>query len=520
VVAVFNVGVTKLKVDEFLDLVRRSELVDPIDRLEGVLAEIQQQSHAKSAADTDFVADRLIAAGLITRWQCDKLMEGRHRGFFLGHYKLLSHLGSGGMSSVYLAEHTLMKRRVALKMLPEKRVADSSYLARFHREAQAAAALDHRNIVRAYDVDNVGNKHYLVMEYVEGRDLQKIVHDEGPLDYVCAADYIRQAAEGLAHAHQAGLIHRDVKPANLLVDPSGVVKVLDLGLARFDDEGKASLTVIHDENVLGTADYLAPEQAVDSHGVDGRADIYSLGCSLYFLLTGHPPFPDGTLGQRLMKHQKEPPPDVRKDRPDVPADLLAICLKMMAKRPQQRQQSMAEVAAVLSDWLTSHGHAVDSASGPASSAGRLAAVVASATRSPEGSGSRPRSGSGASRGSSRGSAAGGLRRAAPLSATAEQAPEVSDQTIKASQSSTISSRSAASSAKKLLVAQPLEETAGTDFLEELQQAPPPMPRSAASQEMPALRVRRKQQIPLWLWGAIFGGAILALGLLVWLVMSL
>ena len=183
------------------------------------------------------------------------------------------------------------------------------------------------------------------MEYVEGRDLQKIVHDDGPLDYVRAADYIRQAAEGLAHAHQAGLIHRDVKPANLLVDPAGVVKVLDLGFARFDDESNASLTVIHDENVLGTADYLAPEQAVDSHGVDGRADIYSLGCSLYFLLTGHPPFPDGTLGQRLMKHQKEPPPDIREDRPDAPPDLIAICLKMMAKRPQQRQQSMAEVAA-------------------------------------------------------------------------------------------------------------------------------------------------------------------------------
>ena len=151
-----NVGVTKLKVDEFLDLVRRSRAGRSADPLECVLAEIMQQVDAASAADTDFVADRLIAAGLITRWQCDKLMEGRHRGFFLGKYKLLSHLGSGGMSSVYLAEHTLMKRRVAIKMLPEKRVADSSYLARFHREAQAAAALDHRNIVRAYDVDNVG----------------------------------------------------------------------------------------------------------------------------------------------------------------------------------------------------------------------------------------------------------------------------------------------------------------------------------------------------------------------------
>ncbi len=156
------------------------------------------------------------------------------------------------------------------------------------------------------------------MEYVEGRDLQQMVKQQGPLDYASAAEYIRQAAEGLAHAHQAGLIHRDVKPANLLVDRKNVVKVLDLGLARFTDEDRASLTVQYDENVLGTADYLAPEQAIDSHGVDARADIYSLGCSLYYLLTGHPPFPDGTLPQRLMAHQKQPPPSIRLDRPRCP----------------------------------------------------------------------------------------------------------------------------------------------------------------------------------------------------------
>ena len=184
---------------------------------------------------------------------------------------------AGGMSTVYLAEHTLMQRRVAIKILPKNRVEDSSYLARFQREALAAAQLDHKNIVRVYDIDNQENVHFIVMEYVEGRDLQQIVKTEGPLDYIPAADYIRQAADGLAHAHKAGLIHRDVKPANLLVDRKSVVKVLDLGLARFTEEDKASLTVAFDENVLGTADYLAPEQAIDSHGVDHRADIYSLG---------------------------------------------------------------------------------------------------------------------------------------------------------------------------------------------------------------------------------------------------
>ena len=195
--------------------------------------------------------------------------------------------------------------------------------------------MDHRNIVRAYDVDNDGNIHYLVMEYVEGRDLQHIVKEDGPLDYVAAAEYFRQAASGLAHAHRAGLIHRDVKPANLLVDQKNVIKLLDLGLARFTDEDKASLTVAYDENVLGTADYLAPEQALDSHGVDARADIYGLGCSMYYVLTGHPPFVGGTLPQRLMMHQKQPPPSILLDRPDAPPDLIEICMKMMAKKPDR-----------------------------------------------------------------------------------------------------------------------------------------------------------------------------------------
>ncbi|KKK46291.1 hypothetical protein LCGC14_3164130, partial [marine sediment metagenome] len=334
-------GMAKPKVDTFLDLLRRTGLVEK-DQLDGVLLDFKREADGKPLKDTDAVAEKLIDAGLLTRWQCEKLKEGRHKGFFLGKYKLLDHLGTGGMSSVYLAEHVLMQRRVAIKVLPSKRVENSSYLARFHREAQAAAALDHRNIVRAYDVDRDGDIHYLVMEYIEGRDLQVMVKEDGPQDYAAAAEYIRQAAEGLAHAHDAGLIHRDVKPANLLVDVKNVVKVLDLGLARFTDENQASLTVQYDENVLGTADYLAPEQALDSHGVDYRADIYSLGCSLYCLLTGHPPFCEGTLPQRLMAHQKEQPPSIYQDRDDAPEDLVEICMRMMAKKPDQRYQTAHE----------------------------------------------------------------------------------------------------------------------------------------------------------------------------------
>jgi eukaryotic-like serine/threonine-protein kinase len=351
----------KPTVDAFIDLVRRSGLVEK-DQINALLLGLKDEAAGQPLTDTDFVANRFVEAGLVTRWQADKLLEGRHKGFFLGKYKLLNLLGTGGMSNVYLAEHVLMQRRVAIKVLPKNRVEDSSYLARFHREAQAAAALDHRNIVRAYDVDNDGSNHYLVMEYVEGRDLQHVVKDDGPMEYIAAAEYIRQAAEGLAHAHKANLIHRDVKPANLLVDRKNVVKVLDLGLARFTDEDKASLTVAYDENVLGTADYLAPEQALDSHGVDYRADIYGLGCSLYYLLTGHPPFPGGTLPQRLMMHQKQPPPSIHIDRPDAPRDLVDICMKMMAKKPDQRYQSMAEVAKALAQWLVNHGQTVDSGS--------------------------------------------------------------------------------------------------------------------------------------------------------------
>jgi serine/threonine-protein kinase len=166
-----------------------------------------------------------------------------------------------------------------------------------------------------------------------------------------AADYMQQAAEGLQHAHDSGLIHRDIKPANLLVDQSGTLKVLDMGLAKFSDDEQPSLTIAHDENVLGTADYLAPEQAINSHGVDHRADIYSLGCTLYFLLTGHPPFPEGTLPQRLMKHQTEMPPSIYEDRDDAPQGLVNICLKMMVKSPEGRYQHAREVSEDLKAWL-------------------------------------------------------------------------------------------------------------------------------------------------------------------------
>ncbi|MEE8452022.1 MAG: serine/threonine-protein kinase [Thermoguttaceae bacterium] len=542
----------KQKVDTFLDLLRRSGLVEK-DQLAGALLELKQEAGGRLADNAgtnnaDTVAERLVDAGLLTRWQCDKLGEGRHKGFFLGKYKLLDHLGTGGMSSVYLAEHVLMQRRVAIKVLPAKRVEDTSYLVRFHREAQAAAALDHRNIVRAYDVDNDGKIHYLVMEYIEGRDLQVTVREDGPLDYVDAAEYTRQAAEGLAHAHGEGLIHRDVKPANLLVDQSGVVKVLDLGLARFTDDDQASLTVQYDENVLGTADYLSPEQALDSHGVDHRTDIYSLGCSLYYLLTGHPPFCEGTLPQRLMAHQKETPPPISKDRDDAPEDLVEICSRMMAKKADVRFQSAREVSEALAGWLTAHGVAVDSPSGTgSSSSSRLTAAAAGRTPAARRAGAPPRRSGDRMKpprrgGDRRGRSPSDPRLSDELLSTTDTGSNMGRPTFKASRPATEQDPSRDSSLesardsslgpsdsnpadrKVLPVSQspeersPEERSPAESMLSDFVIRTDDVPVSARLRAQPVVtegpgggsQARHQRETPIWLWAVIGSGLLLAI----------
>ena len=230
---------------------------------------------------------------------------------------------------------------------------DRASLERFLAEARAVAALDHPNIVQAYNVDNEGDRYYIVMEYIDGLDLQRLVETKGPLEYGLAADYIRQAADGLAHAHDRNMVHCDIKPSNLLVNPQGVVKILDMGLSRLiEREGGGSRP---DQRVLGSVDYLSPEQALGSADLDGRTDLYALGCTLYFLLTGHPPFPEGTLPERILKHQTQEPRDIREDRPDAPADLIDICVRMMAKRPADRIQSAAEVSRALQQWRPASG---------------------------------------------------------------------------------------------------------------------------------------------------------------------
>jgi serine/threonine protein kinase len=338
-------------VPEFVELVRKSGLV-PADKLDELLS---RHRTAGSPQTVDQAAALLARDSLLTYFQAKQIKFGRYKRFTIGSkYRLLELIGAGGMGAVYLCEHTFMKRLVALKVLPTDKLEDQSNLERFYREARAVAALDHPNIVRAYDIDQYEKLHFLVMEYVDGHSLQEIVAryamERKLFDPVRAAHYVAQAAVGMQHAHELGMVHRDIKPGNLLLDRTGVIKVLDMGLARFFNKQQDSVTEKYDDKcVLGTADYLAPEQAV-TNMVDVRADIYSLGGTLYFLLTGQTPFPDGTVAAKLVAHQTREPQPVEDVRPDVPAGILAVLRKMMAKRPEDRYQQPIEVAEALAEW--------------------------------------------------------------------------------------------------------------------------------------------------------------------------
>ena len=335
--------------DDYLTLVAKSELV-PAKRLEEFLA--KRRAEKTLPVEPMKLAQALVFDGLLTKYQAEQLLGGRWRNFIIGgKYKLLERLGKGGMALVFLCEHQVMKRLVALKILPTAHAEDKELLGRFHREARALSQLRHPNIVGAYDVDHASKVHFLVMEYVDGGDLDQIVQRSGPLAWERAAHYIRQAAHGLQHAHECGLVHRDIKPGNLLVDRSGTVKLLDLGLARIFHETTDDLTTGRDaKTLLGTVDYLAPEQALNSHDVDIRADIYGLGATFYYVLTAKGLFEDGTVAQKLSWHLHRPPVPISDARPDVPVGLIQVIETMLAKRPEDRYQTPEEVVDALEPW--------------------------------------------------------------------------------------------------------------------------------------------------------------------------
>jgi eukaryotic-like serine/threonine-protein kinase len=422
--------------DEFVDLIRKSGVVDD-NRLNSYLKQLA--SNSGIPADVNKFASLLMRDGVLTFFQAEQFLLGKWKRFTIGKYKVLERLGSGGMGQVFLCEHKLMRRKVAVKVLPTAKAQDSSSLERFYREARAVAALDHPNIVRAYDIDQDDNLHFLVMEYVDGASLQEMVKKGGPMGYLRCCHYVYWSAIGLQHAHVGGLIHRDIKPANILVDRQGTVKILDMGLARFFNDDEDLLTRKYDENVLGTADYLAPEQALDSHTVDGRADIYSLGATFYFMLTGRPPFNEGTIAQKLIWHQTRNPEPIREIRPEVPEGVAAIIEKMMAKEPDQRFLSPAELADALEPWVLQtpidppperempqlSAAAQSTGGGPATTVRQMQQVAARTAGSAEAKPIAPEPGSGAKKTAPSSGTGRGARPAQPVY-TVSSGPAVSD----------------------------------------------------------------------------------------------
>ena len=335
-------------VPDLLDRLRKSGLV-PADRLDGFLAGLRASGH-DPATPADLL-ERLVEAAMITGFHSNRLAAGKYKGFQLGSYLILDQLGAGGMGQVYLAEHSAMRRLVALKVFPPYSHEDTVARERFLREARATATLDHPNIIRVFDLCLEGKLLYLVMEYVEGISLQALVARHGPLNIAAACHYARQVAFGLQHAYELGFVHRDIKPANLLLDRAGVVKILDLGLVRSEADAASGLTrQLDNRSILGTADYVAPEQAVDSSNVDIRADLYSLGATLYFLLAGRPLFPEGRTAQKLVWQQIKDPAPINRLRREIPQELAEVVHTLLQKKPEDRFQTPTEVFDALGPW--------------------------------------------------------------------------------------------------------------------------------------------------------------------------
>jgi serine/threonine protein kinase len=336
-------------VDELVQLIRKSGMVDDA-KLNDFIQ--KRQVGRGLPGDPREASEAMVEDGVLTNFQAEQFLLGKWRGFTIGKYKLLERVGVGGMGQVFLCEHMFLKKRVAIKVLPPAKAEQPAALGRFYREARAAGSLTHPNIVRTHDIDQDGNLHFIVMEYVDGSNLLDIVKKFGRLDIGRSVAYIRQVAAGLDYAFRNGIIHRDIKPGNVLIDRRGKARILDMGLARFFKDQTDMLTVKYDDKiVLGTADYVAPEQVANSHAVDIRADIYALGASLYFLLSGHPPFPNGTVSQKLLWHRTKDPTPIRSIRPEVPEGLAAVVSRMMMKDPASRYQTPGEVVAELEPFL-------------------------------------------------------------------------------------------------------------------------------------------------------------------------
>jgi serine/threonine protein kinase len=315
------------------------------------------------------IGDNLVSEGLLTPFQLQRLLSGETRGLVLGQYRLLDELGRGGFGHVYKALHTVMDRIVALKVIAPFMVEEARARSCFKREVLATTQLFHPNIVMAFDANEADDLLFLVMEYIDGIDLDMLVRKQGPLPIALASEMMRQASQALQYAHERGMVHRDIKPANLLVPrASGVVafdrppavpapgaapvlvKVVDFGLARFHRPVNSRVSVTHGDHFLGTPEYVSPEQARDATAVDVRSDLYSLGCTFYYALTGNKPFHGETVFEIIVKHVEKEPIPVEANRPEIPPALSAVIRRLMAKDPARRFQTPAELTAEL-DFL-------------------------------------------------------------------------------------------------------------------------------------------------------------------------
>jgi serine/threonine-protein kinase len=373
-----------------------TELVQELSQGPLLSAERRQELARLQAAFADArgLARELVTRGWLTPYQVNQLVQGRGRDLVLGPYVLLERLGEGGMGQVFKAHHTFLNRPVALKLISKASLSSAGAAERFLLEMQLVAQLDHPHIVRALDAGQAGDRYYLAMELIEGLTLARLVQQRGPLPVAQACACIGQAALGLQHASERGLVHRDIKPSNLMLAAARggppLVKVLDLGLAR-SKGGDAARDLTRTGTLMGTMDYLAPEQALDARAVDVRADIYSLGCTFFFLLAGRPPFHGGTEAQRLLQHQQQEPPAIESLRPDVPPAVAAILRRMLAKRPELRFQTPAEVAAALqpfASWDAGPAGDVSLIGQPAAAGERGWTLMVDPTRAPA-SASRP-----------------------------------------------------------------------------------------------------------------------------------
>lgn len=332
---------------QFLQTIRRSGLLEE-KPLRAWLATLPPEFQQ----DPRYVAEALVRAGKLSRFQASMILKGMARGLILGPYQILAQIGKGGMGTVYLARDSRTQALVALKILsPRKAREEERMIARFQREMELSRKVDHPNLCKTFESGILNHVLYLAMEFIPGKTLTRVVQDEGTLPVPRLARLMAGVATGLIHAHERGLIHRDLKPGNIMITPHDQAKVLDLGLAFVEGEVVEDIQVVGGSGyIVGTMDYIAPEQTYDPTAVDGRADLYSLGCTIYYALTGRTPFPGGTNKEKIQRHRSEEPPPLLDLRPDLPRGFVALVRRLMAKNPETRTASAKEAEEQLLRW--------------------------------------------------------------------------------------------------------------------------------------------------------------------------